>query len=342
MSDRVGLALGYDAAASVVEMAASAAEAEGHGLEMVFFSETLFSNRDSVSALTAFALATRRIALGATQVVRLRSPLLMAQTAATLDEVSHGRLVLAVGAFTPMHAAKNGVEVTDPLPTVREYVHCIRRLLTGESVTHHGDVIHMDDAALSWKPRRAEIPIWIAANTPQGLANAARIGDGLLLDAGCSPEYAANAIRIFREAAEAAGRGGDTLEIAQLINTSIDDDRERALDAVRWEIASKFRYPRTPKFKLAVGEPHIDRDDLPRLAAAYRDGGNAALAAALPRRYIEHMTASGTVDDVRARILAYRRAGVTLPLLRPAAPAQTARLLRAFGSAAIDTSGRTV
>jgi alkanesulfonate monooxygenase SsuD/methylene tetrahydromethanopterin reductase-like flavin-dependent oxidoreductase (luciferase family) len=186
MSDRVGLALGYDPTASVTQMAAAAADAEGRGLEMVFFSETLFSNRDSVSALAAFALATRRIGLGATQVVRLRSPLLMAQTAATLDELSDGRLVLALGAFTAMHAAKNGVELTDPLPTLREYVQCIRRLLAGESVTYHGDAVHMDDAALAFTPRRAVVPIWIAANTPKGLANAALIGDGILLDAGAS------------------------------------------------------------------------------------------------------------------------------------------------------------
>ena len=332
MSDRVGLALGYDPTASVTQMAAAAAGAEGRGLEMVFFSETLFSNRDSVSALAAFALATRRIALGATQVVRLRSPLLMAQTAATLDELSDGRLVLALGAYTAMHAAKNGVELTDPLPTLREYVQCIRRLLAGESVTYHGDAVHMDDAALAFTPRRAAVPIWIAANTPKGLANAARIGDGILLDAGASPEYAANAVAIVRSAAAAAGRHPGRLEIAQLINTSIDDDPRRALEAVRWEIASKFRYPRTPRFKLAVGEPHIDPADLPRFATAFRDGGPAALAAALPDSYVAGMSAAGTLDAVRARILAYRRAGVTLTLLRPAAPEQTERLVAAFGA----------
>ena len=122
MDARVGLALGYDPKASVAQMAQSAADAERHGFAMVFFSETIFTNRDSVSALAAFALSTRGIALGATQVVRLRSPLLMAQTAATLDELSDGRLVLALGAYVAMHAAKNGVELTDPLPTLREYV----------------------------------------------------------------------------------------------------------------------------------------------------------------------------------------------------------------------------
>src|SRR5262245_38663477 len=170
MSERVGLALGYDKAAPVSQMATAAAAAEARGFEIVFFSETLFSNRDSVSALAAFALAARRVARGATQVVRLRSPLLMAQTAASLDELSGGRLVLALGAYTAMHAAKNGVELTDPLPTLREYVDCIRRLLAGETVTHHGVAVHMDDAALGFQPPRAAVPVWIAANTPQGLA----------------------------------------------------------------------------------------------------------------------------------------------------------------------------
>jgi 5,10-methylenetetrahydromethanopterin reductase len=338
MPARVGLALGYDPQASVAQMAKWAADAERHGFAMVFFSETIFTNRDSVSALAAFALSTRGIALGATQVVRLRSPLLMAQTAATLDELSDGRLVLALGAYMAMHAAKNGVELTDPLPTLREYVTCIRRLVAGETVTHRGDVVHMEGAALGFPPRRGEIPIWIAANTPRGLVNAAEIGDGILLDAGASPEYAARAIAIVRAAAARTGRDVDRLEIAQLINTSIDDDRARAIDAVRWEIASKFRHPRTPKLKLAVGEPYIDPADLPRFAAIYRDGGAAALAAALPVRYVENMSAAGTLDTVRARVDAYRRAGVTLPLLRPAAPEQTDRLLAAFGPA--QTAGR--
>jgi 5,10-methylenetetrahydromethanopterin reductase len=182
------------------------------------------------------------------------------------------------------------------------------------------------------------VPIWIAANTPLGLANAARIGDGVLLDAGASPEYAANAVRIVRTAAAAAGRDAGALEIAQLVNTSIDGDPRRALDAVRWEIASKFRFPRTPRFKLAVGEPHIDPADLPRFAAAYRDGGPPALAAALPDRYVAAMSACGSVDQVRARIREYRRAGVTLPLLRPAAPEQAERLLAAFGAPSVQVT----
>ncbi|MEV0397012.1 LLM class flavin-dependent oxidoreductase [Polymorphospora rubra] len=328
----VGLALGYDPTVTVRQMADSAAAAERAGFDTAFFSETLFTNRDSVSALAAFGLATQRVALGATQVVRLRSPLVMAQSAATLDELSGGRLVLVLGAFTAKHAARNGRPLTDPVTTLREYVESIRSLLTGEPVTYHGEVVRLDDVALNFKPVRPDIPIWIAAASRKGLVNAASIGDGVLLDAGTSPEYSANAVALLRESAERAGRDPDGLAVAQLINTSIEDDRAAAVEAIRWEVATKFKYASTPKAKMSVGEPTIDPADLPRFAEAYAAGGEAALQRVLPERYVTSLTATGTVDDVRARVDAYRAAGVTMPLVRPAAPHQLDRLLTTFGS----------
>ncbi|GAA2698998.1 LLM class flavin-dependent oxidoreductase [Micromonospora olivasterospora] len=329
----IGLALGYDPAVTVRRMADSAAAAERAGFDTAFFSETLFTNRDSVSALAAFGLATRRVTLGATQVVRLRSPLVMAQSAATLDELSGGRLVLVLGAYTAKHAARNGRPLTDPVTTLREYVESIRALLTGEPVTYHGEVVRLDDVALNFQPLRPDIPIWIAAASRKGLVNAASIGDGVLLDAGTSPEYSANAVALLRASAEQAGRDPDGLAVAQLINTSIEDDRAAAIEAIRWEVATKFKYASTPKAKMSVGEPTIDPTDLPRFAATYEAGGEAALQKVLPERYVTSLTATGTVDDVRARVDAYRAAGVTMPLVRPAAPHQLDRLLTTFGQA---------
>ncbi|GLY24963.1 LLM class flavin-dependent oxidoreductase [Micromonospora sp. NBRC 101691] len=329
--ERVGLALGYDPGVSVRQMADSAAAAERAGFDTAFFSETLFTNRDSVSALAAFGLATERVTLGTTQVVRLRSPLVMAQTAATLDELSGGRLVLVVGAFTAKHAARNGRPLTDPVTTLREYVESIRALLTGERVTYRGEVVQLDDVGLNFTPLRPDIPIWIAAASRRGLVNAAALGDGVLLDAGTSPEYSANAVELLRRSCEKIDRDPAELTVAQLVNTSIEDDRETAVAAIRWEVATKFTYASTPKAKMSVGEPTIDPDDLPRFADAFARGGKAALQEILPERYVTSLTATGTADDVRARIAAYRQAGVTLPLVRPAAPHQLDRLLRTFG-----------
>ncbi|MGB4135496.1 MAG: LLM class flavin-dependent oxidoreductase [Microbacterium sp.] len=331
--DPIGLAVGYDPALTVREMAQQQRTAEEAGFTTAFFSETLFTNRDSVSALTAFAYETSRMTLGTTQVVRLRSPLVMAQTAASLDEISGGRVALSLGAFTQKHALRNGRPLTDPVATLREYVAVIRRLLAGETVTFHGEAVVMEDAALNFTPLRADIPIWIAAASRRGLLNAGAIGDGVLLDAGASPEYAANAVALLRQGAEEAGRDPEGLMVAQLLNTSIDHDEEEALEAVRWEVASKFTFRSTPRAKLSVGEPVIDRADLPRFEEALARGGKAGLARIIPDSYVRGLTLPGTPDQVRRRVQEYRDAGVTLPLVRPARAEQLPLLIETFSTA---------
>lgn len=327
----IGLALGYDPDVDVSGIADSARRAEEHGFEMGFFSETLFTNRDSATAIAVMAERTTTLGLGTTQVVKLRSPLVMAQTAATLDELSGGRFTLVVGAYTAKHADRNGVPLTDPMTTLNEYLACIRRLLAGEVVDLHGEVVQMTGGHLNFTPRRPDIPIWVAAASKKGLLNAGAIADGVLLDAGTSPEYAANAVALLRRGAEEAGRDPGRLQVAQLINTSIEPDTATAVEAIRWEIASKFTYRSTPRAKLTVGEPTIDRDDLPRFEAAMAEGGKQALARILPEHYVLGLSATGTADAVRDRVQRYRDAGVTLPLVRPAAPHQLDALLSTFG-----------
>ena len=123
--------------------------------------------------------------------------------------------------------------------------------------------------------------------------------------------------------------------VAQIVNCSVEDTHAAAVDAVRWEVATKMdpvQRPFIAKPKMLVGEPYIRQEDLPRFDEAYADGGLPALVAAVPDSMVEGMTASGTPDEVRARVDEYRQAGVQLPLLRPAALHQTDRLLDLFAS----------
>ena len=83
---RVGFALGYGKFTNVREIATLMQQAEERGYEMAFFSETIELMRDSVTSLAAIGLATQRLILGTTQIVRLRSAVCMAQTLATLDQ----------------------------------------------------------------------------------------------------------------------------------------------------------------------------------------------------------------------------------------------------------------
>jgi hypothetical protein len=98
-------------------------------------------------------------------------------------------------------------------------------------------------------------------------------------------------------------------------------------------VANKFMPEKATsqsKARQRVGEPFIDPDELPRLHAAYAAGGKDALAKALSTRTVQGLTAAGTPEDVKAKVQDYRDAGVTLPIVRPAAWHQRKAILDLF------------
>jgi alkanesulfonate monooxygenase SsuD/methylene tetrahydromethanopterin reductase-like flavin-dependent oxidoreductase (luciferase family) len=241
--------------------------------------------------------------------------------------------VLCPGAATALHARRFGFPPEAPPLALAEWVEAMRLVLTGECVSYRGRLVAFDDVRLGFPPVRPRIPLWIAATSATGLRLAGRIGDGVLLNTVASPEYSRNAVRIVREAVEAAGRDWSTFEVAQIINTSVEDDHDAAVNAVRWEVATKFipeKFASQAGPRLRVGEPVIDLDVLPSLARAWDAGGPDGLARALPAGWVEGLTASGTPDEARARVARYREAGVRLPIVRPAAAHQAAAVIDAF------------
>lgn len=329
----VGFATGYDPKMTVREMANWMKSAEDRGFEMGFFSETIELNRDSVTALTATGLATETMTLGCTQTVRIRNPLVMAQTLAALDELTGGRMTLAPGACTNTHAGRYGIEPLNPPATLTEWVEAIRVILKGEETSYHGDFVNFDNAKLSFEPQRTHIPMLIPATSTTGLRLAGRIGDGVMLNAVCSPEYTANALKIVRASVEEAGRSWDDFQVAQIVNCSIEDSHAKAVDAIRWEVATKFDPIQMPFIagpKMRVGEPYIRESDLPVFTEAWERGGKEALVAAVPDSYIEGMTAVGTPDEVKEKVARYHEVGVHMTVLRPATKHQAQRLLDTF------------
>jgi 5,10-methylenetetrahydromethanopterin reductase len=334
--ERVGYALGYGKFTNVREMSNIMRQAEERGFEMAFFSETIELMRDSVSSLAAIGLASEKLTLGTTQIVRLRGPVVMAQSLATLDELTGGRVTAAPGACTKSHARVHALPQdvgATPSEVLREYIESMRLLLTGEKVCYHGKFVNFDNVGLGWQPIRKHIPFYVPATASVGLKLAGAVGDGVVLNAVCSPEYTVNALKIIKESAAQVGRDFSKFEVAQIINCSIEDDHKQALDAVRWEVATKLdpvqiSFIAAPKMR--VGEPYIHKEDIPLFEKAYTEGGMEGLIKAIPDSYVEGMTASGTPDEVRKRVQQYRDAGVKIPLLRPAAAHQTERLLDMF------------
>src|SRR3970040_2197796 len=119
-------------------------QAEGRVFEMAFFSGTIELMRDSVSSLATIGLATKNMVLGTTQIVRLRGPVVMAQSMATLDELTAGRMTVAPGACTKSHARVHALPQdvgATPSEVLREYIESMRLLFTGDKVSYHRKLV---------------------------------------------------------------------------------------------------------------------------------------------------------------------------------------------------------
>ncbi|MCH7677253.1 LLM class flavin-dependent oxidoreductase, partial [candidate division KSB1 bacterium] len=150
-----------------------------------------------------------------------RNPLVMAQTIASLDELTGGRMILSPGACTNTHARRYGIEPISPPQVLREWVEAMRLVISGKNASYHGQVVSFDDAQLGFEPVRDHIPFLIPATSTTGLRLAGKIGDGVMLNAVCSPEYSTNALAIVRDSLEEEGRSWDDFIVAQIVNCSI-------------------------------------------------------------------------------------------------------------------------
>ena len=135
---------------------------------------------DPFLALAAAAASTDRIALiAAVIVLPRRRPQLVAQSAATLDRLSGGRLILGVGAgadrgdYLPFGEA---TAYDERIARMDEGIEIVDGLLRGETVRHRGPAYVVDDVAVGPRPVRSpRPPMWLGAVRPGGVRKAARL-----------------------------------------------------------------------------------------------------------------------------------------------------------------------
>lgn len=216
--------------------------AERTGFDSLWVTDSLLTPRiEALTALTALASATERVTLGTgTLLPALRPPVTAAQTIASVDQLSGGRLVLAVGAgFPGSFGAPVYAMAGTPWPKrfkrLDETVTLWRRLWTGEGpVSFHGEVLHFDDitpATPAFRPQGP--PIWLGGATPAAHARAGRLYDGWLPYPPDPADYGTGLASI-RSSAAAAGRSGAAFTPALFVNvllTAAADGGRAELDA---------------------------------------------------------------------------------------------------------------
>src|SRR6185436_3494956 len=171
---------------SIEQALARVQRAEELGYESAYV--THIAGRESLTVVTAYAMRTERIRVGTGVVpIYTRTPATMAQTAATIDDLSEGRLNLGLGvSHRPVVEGWHGQSIDKPVAEMREYVAIVRAILAGEPPP--AGEKWQTSFALSGIGPYPELPIYVAALSPAMLRLAGEVADGAMLWL-CNPEY---------------------------------------------------------------------------------------------------------------------------------------------------------
>ena len=337
---KISMGLAYDgnpraAADSVLSL-------EAAGLDTVWVAEAY--GFDAPTLMGYLAAKTRTVEIGSGIInIYSRTPALLAQTAAGLDNVSGGRAILGLGASGPqVIEGWHGVPFTAPAARTREVVDIVRRAIRRERLTNDGLIPLPLPAGegtglgkplkMLTHPERPAVPIYLASLGPKNVAATAEYADGWL-----PALYAPETADTVWGAALAAGRSKRPASLAPLEIVAgglvaVGEDVKSALDLVR------------PMFALYVGGMGARGKNFYKdiMAAAgfeaaaetiqelYLAGRKSEAEAAVPIELLEMCNLVGPASYVRERIAAFRESGVTSLKITPVAqdPAALVRALK--------------
>jgi len=294
--------------ASVANIARAATEAEALGFDSIFVHDHVVwssemhrhhissgshealaadQSADFYEAMTTvgyLAAITKRVQIGvACLVMPTRNPIYAAKQAATLDQLTDGRLILGVGLGSKATSASNefdvfGVPFSKRAPLTDEYIEAMQAIWTQPLASYSGEHVVFKDAEIFPKPKqRPYPPLWVGGWTDFAARRTGRLGDGWV-PGWLSPSEMARGTQIVRDTAVEHDRDPDGITIAVEKLATIARDRETALERAAPTVrTSSLTYER-------------DVDDL---------------QFALDRHIF------GSVDDVKRRVEEFVEAGVT-------------------------------
>jgi F420-dependent oxidoreductase-like protein len=323
-----GLGMGAQEQLQVVQ------EAERLGYDSVWAAEAYGS--DAATVLAWLAAGTTRIKLGS-GIFQMpgRSAAMTAMTAATIDELSGGRMLLGIGSSGPQVAEGwHGQRFAGQLRRTREYVEVVRKALRRERLEYHGETLELplpDGPGKALKlmiaPVQERIPIYLAAIGPKNTALAGEIADGWI-PTFFSPEHVGAFNQLLRDGAARSGRSLDEFDIAPTVQAYISEDLELARDLMRPVLALYIggMGSRRQNFYNQLVQRYGFEAAAAQIQDLYLDGKKDEAAAAIPGELIDAICLCGPPTVVRERLAAFRDAGVGTMIVGPMAIAAEDRI----------------
>ena len=221
MKVRIGFGLGTQTLAGDAERFPALVDGlERRGFDSLWLSERLTGPApDPLVGLAVAAGRTRRLKLGTSVLVLPgRNPGVVAKQLASLDRLSGGRLLPAVGLGAPVPAEHRafGVDRRARAGLFDEALTLIRRLWTEDDVHHDGEHFRVEGVTLRPKPLQDQVDVWLGGTSPSELRRTGRLGDGWLPSFAVPAEFEAGWATINAVAAE-HGRAIDPEHLGVLV-----------------------------------------------------------------------------------------------------------------------------
>lgn len=270
--------------------------------------------RDAFTILAQIACHTRQVKLG-TGIVNVfsRTPAALAQTIATLDEISGGRAVLGLGTSGAIVIQDwHGVPYDKPLQRTREYIDIVRLILSGERVNYDGQLFHLKSFRLPFKPVRGRVPIYVASLGPKNVRLTGEKADGWL------PIYYSRTrghvqTQDLEEGARAAGRSLKDVDVAPYLVSCVSEDVAAARALVRAQITYYVGGMGVYYNNLVRRYGFVEESA--RIKEMWAKGDRKAAAAAVSDALLDDVGLAGSPAQVRAKLEEYRARGVTMPII---------------------------
>jgi F420-dependent oxidoreductase-like protein len=312
---RLGLALGYWGAEPIPGFVELSQEAERLGFESVWTAEAYGS--DVFTPLAWIGAQTSRIKLGTGLVqISARTPASVAMTAATLDHLAGGRLILGLGVSGPQVVEGwYGQPFPKPLGRAREYVEVIRSILRREGpVVHEGEHYPLPypggtglgkPLKITVHPLRPDLPIYLGAQGPKNVALAVEIADGWL-----PMFFSPYRTERYEEALSKAPNG---FEVACVATVVLGDNIAEALMPVKWAMSFYIGGMGAPgmNFHADVAAKMGFEEEVQRVGELFREGKREEAANAVPDELADEISLVGPEGRIRERLEAWRKSPVT-------------------------------
>ncbi len=268
--------------------------------------------------LTLVAANTSKIQIGPSILnCYSRSPAVMAQEFAALEEISDGRMIYGLGSSGNLVIeGYHGIPFDRPLRRMREYVEIFRILMSGERLNYDGEIYQLDRGfRIDFKRQRETIPVYIAAITPKSIAQTGELADGIF-----PIHWPQEAFGTLRDelavASTAAGRPANSVTIAPFTNIYVLDGDD---DEAKWRAARQplFHYiNRMGSFYWQMLSRQGFEAEVGASREAWADRNQDGAFEALSEGMVRSIQVVGPLDSVREQLQQRSDQGADLQMVQ--------------------------